>query len=106
MDIIKVSSEMTRLERSNSLKSCKLIKIAMCLVATFFGINASAQTLPYDWNFNNSTGSGGALTTPPTYVDTADGYTGGVLAVAANASAGLATPFGSGVKQCLDQCAC
>src|SRR4051812_8077804 len=59
---------------------------------------AQAQTLVYHWHFNNSTGSGGTLATPPAYADTANGYTGGTFVVAANPAAGLAAPVGSGLS--------
>ena len=68
------------------------------MAVAFLGMNIEAQKLLYYWNFNNSTGSGGVLTTPPASIDTADGYTGGTLVVAANASAGLSTPSGSGLS--------
>jgi hypothetical protein len=66
--------------------------------AALLTVPLHGQTLLYHWNFNNSTGSGASLTTPPAYVDTTDGYTGGTFVVAANPSAGLATPAGSGLS--------
>jgi autotransporter-associated beta strand protein len=82
-----------------TVKNCWLINFKACaFAAALLGLNVHAQSLLYYWNFNNSTGSGGTLTTPPAYTDTADGYTGGTLVVAANPSAGLATPSGSGLS--------
>ncbi|MGD1088567.1 MAG: glycoside hydrolase family 2 TIM barrel-domain containing protein [Verrucomicrobiota bacterium] len=76
-----------------------LYGLTLGLLTLVFAANATrAQTLLYYWNFNNSTGSGSTLTTPPAYTDTSDGYTGGTLVVAANAAAGLATPAGSGLS--------
>jgi hypothetical protein len=77
-------------------RSIKLFLAAA--VSALLSISASAQTLLYHWNLNNSTGSGAALTTPPTYIDAADGYTGGTFTVAANTAAGLATSASSGLS--------
>ncbi len=81
------------------MKFLNLIPLMICTSAvTLFCTGAPAQTLLYHWNFNNTIGSGGSLTTPPSYVAVADGYTGGALVVAANAGAGLATPVSSGLS--------
>src|ERR1017187_5149055 len=77
----------------------RLIKLMACaFAAALLGINVQAQTLLYYWNFNNSTGSGASLTTPPAYLDTADGFTGGSFVLVANTAVGLATPSGSGLS--------
>jgi autotransporter-associated beta strand protein len=71
----------------------------VCLfTAALLQINIQAQTLLYHWNFDNTTGSVSTLTTPPAYVDTADGYTGGTFGVALNASSQLSMPAGSGLS--------
>ena len=81
------------------MRNVQAIKLALRVLAvSLLGIDTQAQTLLYYWNFNNSSGSRGTLSTPPAYADTADGYTGGTFVVVSTATAGLATPTGSGLS--------
>jgi hypothetical protein len=61
------------------------------------GMTAYGQTLLYQWNFDNATGSGASLAVPPAVVDAADGYTDGNMSLFVTNGFTLSTPSSSGV---------
>ena len=71
-----------------------ILRVLSLLVAILAAGTAPAQTLLYQWNLNNATGTGTTLTAAPSVID--GSMTGGVL-TNLNGAAGLAVPAGSGV---------
>jgi hypothetical protein len=70
------------------------------LIGVAFGSTTYAQTLLYQWNFDNAvtSGIGGTnITVAPAVVDSADGYIGGNLISIYNTAGTLTVPAGSGV---------
>jgi hypothetical protein len=80
---------------NRSLNPVGRLVLAVCL-GLALGSTAFGQTLLYQWNFDNATGTGSSLAVPPVVVDTAAGYFGGNLTVL-NGGTSLSTPAGSGV---------
>lgn len=65
------------------------------LVCLLLAASAGSQTLLYQWNLNNATGTGATLAAAPSAIDAS--MTGGVL-TNLNGVAGLSVPAGSGVN--------
>ena len=62
------------------------------------GTAAQGQTLLYKWNFDNAITTGGTnITVAPAAIDSADGYTGGILTNSFNALGLQSIPSASGV---------
>src|SRR5439155_23853250 len=72
-------------------------RAAALAVLSGLAVSAPAQTLLYQWGFDNATGSGTTLTAPPSYID--GSMTGGVLTNFNNGGgvSGLTAPSGSGL---------
>jgi hypothetical protein len=81
---------------NNSITKSKIMKKTLVTFLALVGVSAmvNAQTLLYDWNFDNATGSGATLSVAPS----AGSGSLGLLTPQNGFTSGLSTPAGSGVS--------